>query len=314
MNVLIFGAGSIGSIYGYFLTQAGHSVTHYVRANRQAQLKDGLKVNLLDGRDDKQIKTINDLYDIKTITKIEPHSAYDLILVSIKHGSLEPVLEILKVSEVKGDILFFNGLWSTFEELDTYLPRENYLWGYPVAGGNIHYDSATLQGALLDHIQLGEVGEKKVGRLVEVQSLFQSAGIKTEVQENILHWIWVHMAINAGVISTCLKVGSADAFMDQTKAMREGIMTIRETLEIVKFRGVDLTTYEQDTKMFYYPSWISSILLKYFFKKNILARQIMSLHNNLEDLYELCSDVYDTGEKAGINMPLFERKSNLFLA
>jgi hypothetical protein len=65
--------------------------------------------------------------------------------------------------------------------------------------------------------------------------------------------------------------------------------------------------------MYYYPAFISSILLKYFFKKNVLSRKIMELHNNMDDLYELCNDVYSTGEELKVRMPLFCEKSRYFL-
>lgn len=54
MKIMIFGAGAIGTIYGYVLSKAGNEVVHYVRPNRATQIKDGIQVSILDGRNEKK--------------------------------------------------------------------------------------------------------------------------------------------------------------------------------------------------------------------------------------------------------------------
>ena len=50
MEVLIVGAGVIGSTFGWALTQAGNRVTHLVKPGRAAQYLDGMQVDILDRR------------------------------------------------------------------------------------------------------------------------------------------------------------------------------------------------------------------------------------------------------------------------
>jgi 2-dehydropantoate 2-reductase len=311
MKILVFGAGAIGTIYGYFLAKAGNDVTHYVRPNRAEQLKGGLAVRIQDGRDEKHVQEIQDNYVIRTITSLNGTS-YDLILVSIKHGSLDGAAQVLRDSAVTGDILFFNGLWKDYTSIDSYVARERYLWGYPVAGGNIDYESRTLQGAILDHVVLGETDGRSTERLSRIVELFGGAGIKSELPRDVLHWIWIHMAINAGVISTCLKVGSAPAFMGSARALGEGILTMREGLKVVQARGVDLKDYHDEVRMYYLPVLFSGLLFKFYFRQNLLSRKIMELHNNMDDLYELCSDVYHTAKELGIDTPRLDAKARYF--
>ena len=108
MRILVFGAGAIGSIYGYFLSQSNNEVLHYVRDGRARQLSKGLRLSILDGRSPKDVKEIESTYPIHTITGFDAHNQFDLILVSIKHGSLDEVLRLLNANQVKGDIVFFN--------------------------------------------------------------------------------------------------------------------------------------------------------------------------------------------------------------
>ena len=121
------------------------------------------------------------------------------------------------------------------------------------------------------------------------------------------------MAINAGVISTCLKYGSAPAFMNSTKALREGILTIRETLKVAVAKGADLDECKSEIRNYYLSTLISSMAFKQVFRRNVLARKIMELHNNLDDLYDLCTDVYQSAKDLGIHTPLFDQKAQYFL-
>jgi ketopantoate reductase len=42
MRILMFGAGVIGTVYGYVLAQSGVDVTHYVRPGKQQSLENGI--------------------------------------------------------------------------------------------------------------------------------------------------------------------------------------------------------------------------------------------------------------------------------
>lgn len=313
MRILIFGAGAIGSIYGYFLSKANNEVVHFVRECRAQQLNHGMRVNIVDGRDPKQIVKVDETYPIRTISHFLAMKQFDMILVSIKHGSLDQAMSTLKENNVTGDVVFFNGLRKDYSSLDAHLARDRYLWGYPVPGGNVDYAKARLEGAILDNVLLAEIDGRKTERYQRLVGLFEGAGIKVESPKNILHWIWIHMATNAGVIRTCLKYGSARAFMDDTKALREGILTIRETLKVAAAKGADLDECKNEVRTYYLPVFFSSIMFKQVFRKNILARRIMELHNNLEDLYELCTDVYRSARTLGIHTPLFDQKAGYFL-
>ena len=313
MRILVFGAGAIGSIYGYFLSQLENEVVHFVRAPRAEQLSRGLHVSILDGRSPKDIRHVGATYQIRTVTDFAAGRQFDLILVSVNHRSLEAAVSTLRENDVRGDVLFFNGLWTDYSPLDDLIARDRYLWGYPVAGGNVDYENARLEGAILDSVLLGEIDGRTTDRLSRIVGVFKKAAIAVEIPTSILHWIWIHMAINAGVISTCLKYGSAPAFMDSTKALREGILTIRETLKVAVAKGAGLDECKSEIRNYYLPTFFSSLAFKRVFKRNVLARKIMELHNNLDDLYDLCSDVHRSAKELGISTPLFDQKAQYFL-
>jgi 2-dehydropantoate 2-reductase len=313
MKVLIIGAGAIGLIYGYLLSKSGNQVCHYVRKSRYDKLKDGINVELLDARDEKKPRLIEDLYKIDLRTDFNGTLDYDFILVSMKHGSLDSILKSLRDNNVKNTIVFFNGIWRDVSYVNDFISSDQYLWGYPVAGGNMNYETNLLKAAVLDHVILNEINDTRTKRLESISNMFKEASIKVENPANIIHWIWIHMAINAGVISTCLKYGCASEFMDSLDGLKEGILTIRETLKVAEARGVNLRQFSGEISSFKIPTFISTRIMKKLFKKNIPVRQIMELHNNLDDLFELCTDVYQSVFEYKIKAPLFTEKSKYFL-
>jgi ketopantoate reductase len=52
MKVFIIGAGAIGTIYGYLLSKSGNHVCHYVRSDKYEKLKNGVRVDITDARDE----------------------------------------------------------------------------------------------------------------------------------------------------------------------------------------------------------------------------------------------------------------------
>jgi len=69
----------------------------------------------------------------------------------------------------------------------------------------------------------------------------------------MLEWIWLHMAINAGVVSIAAKYAdmdnpteAAENLMSSSKLLAEAVCAIRETSKIIKARGVNLKHYRND--------------------------------------------------------------------
>jgi 2-dehydropantoate 2-reductase len=128
----------------------------------------------------------------------------------------------------------------------------------------------------------------------------------------MLEWIWLHMAINAAVISTAAYFGdtrdpsaAASGFMKSRKALQEAIRCIRETIRIVEARGVDLRGFKGELGAYRLPAAISSLAMKGMFAGNELTRKIMELHNNKSDLLYVCECVYSEGKRKGCDAPLF---------
>jgi 2-dehydropantoate 2-reductase len=300
MRILMFGTGVIGTIYGYVLAQAGVDVTHYVRAGKKQSLEKGITFRFLDGRL-KRAQETSMLYRLKAVEALSPADGYDFYIVSVRHYQLESVLPVLRDNIGETDVLFFNSNWSGFDTIDQVLPRAKYLCGFPVAGGGYTADGV-LNAALLDEVRLGELDGQSTTRLKRLKEMFESAGLKVDVQQNIQHWLWVHFAINGGVIGAAFKAGGATQLLNSITRLHDAILAGRDALAVCQVRGVDVQAFD-DAKAFYQPSWLGAIVVWMMMKMNKPARKIMETHTAIDELQEIYRDVLKTGEALGIAMP-----------
>ncbi|MBK5444734.1 2-dehydropantoate 2-reductase [Peribacillus sp. TH24] len=95
MNIVIIGAGALGSYFGGRLQQAGQHVQYLVRKKRAQQLKEnGLKITSPHGNYD-----FNELHIIEDVKKIEQ---VDLVILAVKGQHLQGTIPDLKLLVEKG--------------------------------------------------------------------------------------------------------------------------------------------------------------------------------------------------------------------
>lgn len=306
MNILIVGLGVIGTTYGYLFSKAGHNVEHYIRKTSKNYNVKELKVELLDGRMNSKGENIQDTYLIHKASQ----QHYDLIFVSVPSGKIESVVEELNKENITGTILLGCGIWEERSFLKNIMKDREWILGYPVAGGNITKD--ILYCCVFDHFMLEKKEKASISNYDDIQTLFNKCQIELEQPYDMLEWIWLHMAINAGVVSVAGRYGdmkdvstSAENLMNSSKKLSEAVRSIRETSKIVGSRGVTLKHYNNELFAYKLPTIISSPIMKRMFATNILTRKIMTLHSNLQDLLYVCQCVYDEGKKNKIEAPLF---------
>jgi 2-dehydropantoate 2-reductase len=298
MKVLVYGTGVIGTIYGEVLSQAGHDVSHYVRTGRPAGRGSALDLNLLDGRT-AEPHELQLRYPARIVDGFGPADNYELILVSLKHYDVPAVLYQLAVDAGPADILFFSNWWDDLTAIDDVLAGR-YLWGFPVAGGG--WSDGVLDGALLDTVHLGEMGDAMTPRLERVRGLFESAGLKVEIEPGMLHWLWVHFATEAALISAAISAGGVDALLDDTSRLENAILASREALAICRARGVAVEQIP-DAATFFAPAAAVAAGIHDFYATNLPARRILERHTGVEELKRIYTDVVATGRQLGLALP-----------
>ncbi|MBR2295370.1 MAG: ketopantoate reductase family protein [Clostridiales bacterium] len=306
MKLAVLGSGVIGTTYAYAFQKAGCDTYHIVRPGKEVRSE--IPVHLLDGRYDQKGEEKDGTYSVKLASE---HEDFDFILISVASGKLEGAMETLRARGLKGTVILFCNLWNERKEVEEIVGDYEYITAFPTAGGHMQKDGK-LNCVLFDHIMLEGRDKAKIHNYDDLISLLDSADIKQEIPHDMFEWIWVHMAINAGVTSTAAREGKIDdpnrlarELMADSKALTMAVKCIRETLKTVSARGVDLRKYNNEILPYKIPSGIAGIAMKKLFASNELTSRIMTLHNDVNDIMYGCRCVYDEGKKHGLALPLF---------
>ena len=306
MSILVIGLGVIGTTYGYLFQKAGHHVEHLVRQSSTRASVSSLEVEILDGRRDPKGSLSQDQYTVHH----REHTSYDLIVVSVPQGRIAEAMAALRTGGIEGPVLLFCGFWGEREELDRLMAGRDVLLGYPVAGGSITGERLTC--CVFDHVMLEQRDKARFPGYEKVEALFGSCGISLEHPHDMLEWIWLHMAINAGVGAVAAMYGdvedttrAAEQLMGSSRMLAQVVRAIRETSRIVASRGVDLKRYRGELLVYRLPTAVSAPLMKRMFARSLLTRRIMTLHGNTADLLFVCRTVYEQGRTNRISAPIF---------
>ncbi len=306
-SICVLGLGVIGTTYAYALQDKGIEVEHLIRESKRATTPSSLDVKLLDGRFNNKGEEKTGTYKV---TQAASGSSYDFILISVASGKLEGAIETLRANDISGTLVLFCNLWNDRKYIESAVGDYPYVMAFPTAGG--HLEDGKLECVLFDHVMLESKSKSGIDNYDNLISYLSKADIKTENPHDMVEWIWIHMAVNAGVTSTAARDGKIDNprqlaldLMSDHKALAKTVKTIRETLKVVEGRGVNLKLYKGEINVYKIPAGIAGIAMKHLFASNELTRRIMTLHNDIADIMYGCDCVYDEGKRQGLNLPMF---------
>lgn len=258
MRVLIIGRGVVGTIYGWALSKAGIDVTHVVR---KEGLPDTDTLDLLDLRPGCS-KHTRVSYAPKAVVQISPSDGFDLVIVATKHYQAAQAIQQYLPGASNATFLLFTANWDGPAEIDRLLPRSSMLWSYAAASGG-----PDAQGVLVvtvnPAVRFGMLDGCDPEKFKAVTELFLRAGFTLDIKPNIIEWLWVHHAINAGGIGICLWAGGIAEATQSFATLRLGTLAIREALDVVAARGVDLKRYPDTRCILNTPVWLAGLAVIY---------------------------------------------------
>jgi 2-dehydropantoate 2-reductase len=305
MQVLVVGAGVIGSIYGWALAQNGHRVVHFVRSGRAAALCDGFALDIFDRRKGHQLN-LRGQYNLVAVETLSPSDSFDLIIVPVKHNVLARTLVEIVPRAGDAEFLLLTQNWRATKEIDSILPRARYVFGDAKAGGK--FSKGTLFAALRA-LDLGPPEGEPSELTRRVAALFSTAQIRTRLHSDMLHYLWVQYAMTGGPWARLVKAGSLDELFKDHEAILEMLCAGRECLQVVRERGVELSRYPE-TK----PYLTNSVLLRQFyiwmiprmFRDQYQKRCSAHALDDPDEVKTFYDDLIGTGRDLGVSMPVME--------
>jgi ketopantoate reductase len=250
-------------------------------------------------------KWLNDIYHITVTETIPSKNDYDLVIVPVHHYALEDTLkQLVPVIPDAGYILLTQN-WKGTSEIDSILPHDKYIFGDAKAGGT--FQENKLIGTIYA-IDIGSIDNVETEILKRAQTLFISADLKTTVQNDILHYLWIQYAISGGGWPAVVQAGGLKSVVKSPQLVQSLILSVRECIGILKARGVEIDKYSE-IELYITHSPLKKMLYMLMMKLLINHSKYIqrcSAHA-LADPKEIKTFYYDltgTGATLGISMPV----------
>lgn len=226
MNIVIIGAGALGSYFGGRLQQAGQDVQYLVRKNRAKQLKEnGISITSPHGN-----YQLNDLHITENVNDIEK---VDLVILAVKGQHLQGTLTDLKVLVEKGAkvLPLLNGL-EHVSILQDELGEEAVLGGSAFIIATLDEKGHVIHSNENHDLIYGPLHPSQKKICDEFEQAAGSAIMKAGRTENILIKMWIkYMFITAfsGVTTASnLPIGTIRRFPETNGLLEKVLVEMKE--------------------------------------------------------------------------------------
>jgi len=202
VRALVFGAGGVGSVYGWFLEKAGARVTAVCRSNYNQVKHNGLLI-----RSKKWGKNVHKPTAVPSIAEANAHGPFDYILVCSKAFPETPSLIRDAVTPESAIVLAQNGIGI----------EEDYAKLYPhntIISGVVYLPVVQVEQGVVEHgtpLERFEVGTYPAvdvsaaarGKVNGLVDLFAKGGATCVAYEDIQAQRWYKLALNATLNPIC---------------------------------------------------------------------------------------------------------------
>lgn len=240
MNIVVIGAGGVGGYFGGKLAKAGFEVTFIARGKHLEVIKNhGLHVKSILGDFHVYPNVMDKINDIKNP---------DLIILGVKSWQVTEVAEQLKtvINENTMILPLQNGA-DNADKLRTVLPSETVLAGLCKIVSKVEAPGIINHFTFEPEIVFGEYDNSKTERVKQLKEVFNVAGFKNTLSDNIHLDIWKKFLF----IGTISGIGAITRAVFGVMREHEDIRKIifdaaNEMVAIANAKGVALNSKDVD--------------------------------------------------------------------
>mgnify|MGYP003634020819 CR=1 FL=1 len=243
MNIVVIGAGGVGGYFGGKLSKAGFDVTFVVRGKHFETIKNnGLLIKSILGDFVVHPKVTNSIQDIK-----KP----DLVILGIKSWQVKEIAQQLKTVITKETMVLplQNGA-DNADKLLSVLPKENVLAGLCKIVSKVELPGVINHFAFEPEIVFAEYNSMDTVRIKEVKTVFDKAGFKNTISEDIQLDIWrkflfITMVSGIGAITRVIY-----KYLQQNEEIKQIIwQTGEDVVAVANAKGIQLKKQDIEFSM-----------------------------------------------------------------
>jgi 2-dehydropantoate 2-reductase len=239
MDILVLGAGAIGSVFGGFLAKSGNRVILFGRENCISAInRRGLFIEGIWGSH--HITNIKGYSSLSKITRLEGRR-FDLILLTVKSYDTEGVMHDYTNTFGKSNLTVSlqNGL-GNIEIISRLLGNEKTIGGRVIFGAELLEPGVVKITVYADKVVLGSLKDGvPLDTVKEVCMLFDRAGIPTTWTEEIEKYLWGKVLYNSALnaLSCLLEVSYGELLNNEyTQSIMKD--SVEELFSVIKRKNI----------------------------------------------------------------------------
>lgn len=239
MNIMIMGAGAIGSLFGGLLSKKNNVMLIGRTSHVNAIRKNGLNIE-----DKTQLNIKIPAQDTINKVMLSP----DILILTVK--SFDTRSAINQAMQIIDDDTIILSLQNGLDNIGTM--KKVVHSDQIIAGITTHGAFFSKPGSIRHtgkgKTVLGELNGKKTRRIKHIASLFNEAGIETIVSEDIIKEIWIKAIVNSSINPLTTFFQCKNGYLLKNPILEKIVERVcKESTSIAKAKGIDIL-YQQTIK------------------------------------------------------------------
>ena len=302
MDILVYGAGVVGSVYAARLQRAGYNVSLLARGQRAVSLRTyGIQLeNVSTGK-----KTTT---QVAVVEQLAPTDRYDVVIVTVRLDQLHSILPVLAANHEIPTLFFLlnnpAGM-RQFEQLDP----QRVVPGFPAIGGMREGDVVRYMAFRQVPTMLGEVDGRVTPRLRQLAVVFKQAGFTVNLHRDMQAWLKTHAIMDMGIIIVAVMMTGGSAQLARSR--RHVVMlvqAIREGLLALRALGTPLTPFYLTVLFLWLPRWLTVTLLQSLLRTRLSALGIDAhLGDDIEEIRQMAREIMAQLRSSPLPTPTLDR-------
>jgi len=244
MRIAIFGTGGVGGYFGGRLAQAGEDVTFIARGEHLRAIQaTGLRVDSLNG---------NFVIDpAKATDDANEVGEVDLVIAGVKAWQVPEAARTMKpMVGAKTTVLPLQNGVDAVHQLTAELGTDHVIGGlcrivsFVVGPGHIRH------AGFAPSVVIGELDDVRMNRIVEIERIFNHAGVETTMASDIYVALWMKFLFIASFSGVGAIANAPAGILRSNPKMRaQMLMAMEEIYQLAHARNIKLPSNSIETVM-----------------------------------------------------------------
>lgn len=298
MDILVYGAGVIGSVYAARLKAAGHNVSLLARGQRAVSLRtQGI---LLENASTGHRTTTQ----VSIVDHLAPTDSYDVVIVTVRLNQLTSILSILAANHQIPTLLFLLNNPDGMQRLEMLEPHR-VLLGFPSIGGS-------RQGEVIRYVHHPALAQTTLGkedgqitpRLRQLATAFKQAGFSVALHSDMQSWLKMHAVIDVCMWAAAVMTQGGGAKPGRTrKHLVMMIQAVREGLRALQAQGIPITPLSMKVLFLWMPRWLAVLCLQYALQSSMTLALDPNVQGGLDEASQTARDIMAQLQKSPLPTP-----------